>query len=262
MAPLSTRQSDLKRVVEFVRLQYSQPLTVRAVATAVKRSAPALRRMFRTDMGMSVRDYVVHVRLDRAAELIVQGVKIDAVAACVGYRSKKNLYRHFRRAFGSTPGEYRRRHLTVEKTSRVDEIVRLWNRVRDLRAMARRTREKVRALVVEAEQIMASEFETFPLPLLATNTLGRYVAANDAALLVTAYGTEDLPAKGPRDLFPGFDGDENAVWQIIFPPPLACPNAMLRQKNGNVVPVHVVTTKNHLRRTPAMREQRLAPSRG
>ena len=43
------------------------------------------------------------------ATLIKDGMKIDAVALTVGYRSKKNFYRQFRRRFATTPFEYRQR---------------------------------------------------------------------------------------------------------------------------------------------------------
>jgi AraC-like DNA-binding protein len=46
------------------------------------------------------------VRLDRASALIRDGVKIEAVALLVGYRSKKNFYRQFKRRFAMTPSAY------------------------------------------------------------------------------------------------------------------------------------------------------------
>jgi transcriptional regulator GlxA family with amidase domain len=47
------------------------------------------------------------VRLDRASALIREGVKVEAVSLLVGYRSKKNFYRQFKRRFGTTPFEHR-----------------------------------------------------------------------------------------------------------------------------------------------------------
>ena len=49
------------------------------------------------------------VRLEHAARYLRDGLKIEAVALSVGYRSKKNLYRQFMRRFGVTPEVYRRR---------------------------------------------------------------------------------------------------------------------------------------------------------
>ena len=48
-------------------------------------------------------EWLTGVRLDHALALIREGVKIEAVALLVGYRSKKNFYRQFKRRFGMTP---------------------------------------------------------------------------------------------------------------------------------------------------------------
>jgi transcriptional regulator GlxA family with amidase domain len=63
--------------------------------------------MFRRVVGVSVHQWLTNVRLDRASTLIRDGVKVEAVSLLVGYRSKKNFYRQFRRRFGTTPFEYR-----------------------------------------------------------------------------------------------------------------------------------------------------------
>ena len=54
-------------------------------------------------VGMSVHQWLTTVRLDRASTLIRDGVKVEAVSLLVGYRSKKNFYRQFKRRFGTTP---------------------------------------------------------------------------------------------------------------------------------------------------------------
>jgi transcriptional regulator GlxA family with amidase domain len=61
---------------------------------------------------MTVRQWLTRVRLDHAASLIREGIKIEAVALIVGYHSKKNFYRQFRRRFATTPSAYGR-HLTL-----------------------------------------------------------------------------------------------------------------------------------------------------
>ena len=62
-----------------------------------------LGRLFRQEVGTTVRNYLTLVRLEHAAALIHDGVKIEAVALTVGYRSKKNFYEQFKRHFGTTP---------------------------------------------------------------------------------------------------------------------------------------------------------------
>jgi AraC-like DNA-binding protein len=62
--------------------------------------------MFRREVGVPMREWLTRVRLDHAAALIREGVKVEAVSLLVGYRSKKNFYRQFKRRFGTTPFAY------------------------------------------------------------------------------------------------------------------------------------------------------------
>jgi len=70
------------------------------------RQASYLGALFRRETGLSVRQFLTRVRLDRASTLIREGVKIEAAALLVGYRSKKNFYRQFKRRFAMTPFAY------------------------------------------------------------------------------------------------------------------------------------------------------------
>jgi two-component system, response regulator YesN len=103
---MSTAQVHVRRILEFIEQSYSQPVTLRVLARALDRQASYLGALFRRETGLSVRQCLTRVRLDRASVLIREGVKIEAVALLVGYRSKKNFYRQFKRRFAMTPFAY------------------------------------------------------------------------------------------------------------------------------------------------------------
>ena len=110
------------RAMRFIEDHYGEPITVARIASAVGRSPKHLSTLFRQHAGTTVHEYLVRVRLRRAMHLICNGEKIEAVSLLVGYRSKKNFYRHFRSHMGSTPSTYRT-GLKIEraKQSRVRE---------------------------------------------------------------------------------------------------------------------------------------------
>ena len=110
------------RAMRFIEDHYGQPITVARIATAVGRSPKHLSTLFRQHAGTTVHEYLVRVRLRHAMRLICSGEKIEAVSLLVGYRSKKNFYRHFRSHMGSTPSTYRT-GLKIERTkqSRIRE---------------------------------------------------------------------------------------------------------------------------------------------
>jgi AraC-like DNA-binding protein len=59
--------------------------------------------MFRREVGVPMHQKLTDVRLQHAVDLIRDGVKVEAAALLVGYRSKKNFYQQFKRRFGTTP---------------------------------------------------------------------------------------------------------------------------------------------------------------
>jgi AraC-like DNA-binding protein len=68
-----------------------------------------LATLFHHQTGQTVHAFLTQVRVHHAAALIRAGEKIEAVSLLVGYRSKKNFYRHFKEQLGVTPTVYRDR---------------------------------------------------------------------------------------------------------------------------------------------------------
>jgi AraC-like DNA-binding protein len=99
----------VQRMLDVIAARSADPLSLRTFAAEIGRSEEYLARLFRQQMGTTVREYIARVRLDRAAHAIRRGDKIEAVALEIGYRSKKNFYRRFRQQFGITPGAFRKR---------------------------------------------------------------------------------------------------------------------------------------------------------
>jgi AraC-like DNA-binding protein len=72
-------------------------------------SPQSLRREFRRQYAMSPREYHHLARLARMLPLIFAGrLKNEAIAAEVGYRSKKDLYKYFKRLTGMRPSDFKR----------------------------------------------------------------------------------------------------------------------------------------------------------
>lgn len=104
---VSAAQEHVRRMLDRIEQSYSEPITLRSLAAELHRQSAYLGGMFRRMVGMSVHQWLTTVRLDRASALIREGVKVEAVSLLVGYRSKKNFYRQFKRRFGTTPFEHR-----------------------------------------------------------------------------------------------------------------------------------------------------------
>ncbi len=109
MAASRQRSEIVERIAETIRTHYAEHITLPRLAESIGKHRNYISLVFREQMGVSVHDYLTRHRLECAADLIKHGDKIEAVSMCVGYRSKRSFYRQFKRYFGTTPEQYRRR---------------------------------------------------------------------------------------------------------------------------------------------------------
>lgn len=98
---------DLREIASFIAANIGQRVTLKAMEKTFKRPRAALTLAFERATGLTIREYALCTRMAHAAREIERGVKIEAVALLVGYRSRKNFYRQFKSWFGMTPASYR-----------------------------------------------------------------------------------------------------------------------------------------------------------
>ncbi len=103
-----------RMVAEAMRLIWEQsqgPMTVDHLSRQLPITRRSLERRFRTAIGHGIHDEIVRCRLECAKRLLVgTDLSLKEVASAAGFTSADNLGRTFRRAQGTTPLKYRRRH--------------------------------------------------------------------------------------------------------------------------------------------------------
>lgn len=108
--PSTTRLSarDLARVREFARANLGEPITLGDLARQVALSKYHFARRFREATALSPYEYVLQLRVERAAQLIRStDLGLAEVARLCGFSDQSHLTRHFRQRIGTTPGRYR-----------------------------------------------------------------------------------------------------------------------------------------------------------
>jgi AraC-like DNA-binding protein len=65
-----------------------------------------LSRQFREVFATSPHRFLIMRRLDRARQLITQGLPLAEIAAAAGFADQSHLTRHFKKCFGVTPGRW------------------------------------------------------------------------------------------------------------------------------------------------------------
>lgn len=112
-SPRTVRHPSIRQALEFTEEHLSShDLTVEAVAGAVSLSKSYFSRLFRKVVGFNYRQYLLRLRVERAAELIAMEPyrSVTDVAFAAGFKSVRTFEDEFRKLKGETPSEYRRRH--------------------------------------------------------------------------------------------------------------------------------------------------------
>lgn len=104
-------RSDLMRRVKFHLTQnYASPVSLEKLAQRFEISAANLSRLFRHEFGVGFSRYLTELRLESAVALLNStALPISEVAMRCGFSTSGYFIRIFRRHFGVTPKDYRRR---------------------------------------------------------------------------------------------------------------------------------------------------------
>lgn len=98
----------LKQLLGFVQSQYSERITLEAIASAAGVSRSKCCQIFKKYMGHSPNDYVTSFRLEKAAELLrTTDQSVTEIAFSCGFNSASYFTEVFTRHKGVTPTQYR-----------------------------------------------------------------------------------------------------------------------------------------------------------
>ncbi|MEK8127893.1 AraC family transcriptional regulator [Paenibacillus filicis] len=99
-------------VCAYVEQRLHDPPTLDEMASFVSLSKEHLRKLFQASYGLSPMQYVKHVRLQHARDLLLlTSFPIKDIASRIGYEDQHHFSRAFQQSEGMSPKEYRRRTL-------------------------------------------------------------------------------------------------------------------------------------------------------
>ncbi|MBJ6363735.1 AraC family transcriptional regulator [Paenibacillus sp. GCM10012307] len=114
LAPAAVTESDIQRqisrTINWLNLQYAQPLSIDHIAKSLGYHRTYLSKMFRAATGLSPMQYLLRIRMERAAQLLQEGqLSIKQIASSVGYSDALYFSRQFRKWSGQAPSVYSKR---------------------------------------------------------------------------------------------------------------------------------------------------------
>jgi AraC-like DNA-binding protein len=100
----------VRRTLERLEVESCGSVPVRELAAHVGISASRLEHLFKRDVGMSIRQFLMRRRLARAAELLRSTyARISDLHRIAGFTDHSNFDHAFKRQFGVSPREFRNR---------------------------------------------------------------------------------------------------------------------------------------------------------
>ena len=116
LSPSAAEQSTdtpVEQAIQYIRSHIGQPISVEELASTVCLSASYFAHMFKRRTGFSPADYVINSRIERAKVLLVRTQKpIAEIAEEVGYSTSGSLINLFVKKVGTSPRQYRIRHMS------------------------------------------------------------------------------------------------------------------------------------------------------
>ena len=109
------RSKDLFfRAVHFIRENYSQSLSLDAVAAEVGLSSAYFSRLFKEQVGFGFSDYLARVRVEAAKTLLRHGTPIAEVSQRVGYSDQSYFSKVFKKLAGQSPRKWQNDEMAAE----------------------------------------------------------------------------------------------------------------------------------------------------
>ena len=103
-------QTYYSQVKNYIDVNYMKHITVQEIAKLVGLNRSYISRIFKSNAGMSIQEYIIFVRLSKAKIMLKNGCSVSDTAMICGYNDIFNFSKMFKKNFGISPAEYSKGH--------------------------------------------------------------------------------------------------------------------------------------------------------
>ena len=102
----------IQLIKEHVAKNYMRSLKLSDICEKMNFSLSYISMKFKKDTGMTFREYLLKVRIEKACFLLRNSnMTVNNIAGTVGYTEPAFFYKTFRKEIGLTPDDYRKKHM-------------------------------------------------------------------------------------------------------------------------------------------------------
>ncbi len=103
---LTQEKREISGILDYIGKNYKENITVQQISEDFFISRNALNKKFRQYLGITLREYILRFRIEKANELIEGGKSVNEAAYESGFRSIRTFNNAYRANMGFTPTEY------------------------------------------------------------------------------------------------------------------------------------------------------------
>lgn len=102
------RKALIFKISQWIKLHYSEDLSSKAISENFQYNSDYIARLFRSDTGMTLKQYINTVRIKEAKKLLLNtDLHISEISYSVGFKDEKYFMKIFKNSEGITPTDYR-----------------------------------------------------------------------------------------------------------------------------------------------------------
>jgi AraC-like DNA-binding protein len=105
---IGNEKARVASIIDIFREHLSENISLEELAQRFHCTSCHLIRSFKKERGLTPYAFLVHLRLERARELISQGRPLVEAALETGFADQSHLTRHFKALYGISPGIFKR----------------------------------------------------------------------------------------------------------------------------------------------------------
>jgi AraC-like DNA-binding protein len=104
-----TERLDIQRTVEYIHAHFGDDLSIDCLARDAHSSVSHFSRIFKRELGISPKDYLIKTRIDKSKKLLQDSSdSITDIAYTCGFATSAHFSDSFKKIAGVSPSEYRR----------------------------------------------------------------------------------------------------------------------------------------------------------
>lgn len=104
------KQNEVKSMLSFIHRNYSEKITLADISREASVSTREANRIFQKAIRQTPFEYLMHYRMEQVRELLKRtDLSITEISYRCGFTDNTYMGKQFRKTFGETPGEYRKK---------------------------------------------------------------------------------------------------------------------------------------------------------